>query len=158
MRNVILGLFVVVVAIGLYMIFSPSQGSPITGQATVADNQLIETELSEVEDALSEVEGEQISTQQEHSINVIQGGFEPREITVKKDLPVILHLTGVSIAEGFTDHGFSIREFGVSAKVPIGQTVTVEFTPDKTGSYVFFCNTFCGEGHVGQAGILHVID
>lgn len=96
----------------------------------------------------------------EHDISVsaVIAGFEPREITVKKDVPVRLSVTSKEIDPKFTAHGLSIKEFGIDEKIQINETKVIEFTPDKTGSFVFFCSVFCGQGHVGQAGILHVIE
>lgn len=92
------------------------------------------------------------------SMDAIQGGFEPSQIVAKKGVPLRLSITGKSIAPDFNAHGFAIKELDISERIPMGETVVVEFTPDTAGDFVFFCNVFCGQGHIGQAGILHVIE
>jgi cytochrome c oxidase subunit II len=95
---------------------------------------------------------------QEVSIEVIQGDFSPNRITVKKGVPVQFSITSTGIAEGFEEHGLSIKELGIDVVVPLNETKVIEFTPDTSGSFVFFCSVFCGQGHIGQAGILEVIE
>lgn len=77
--------------------------------------------------------------------------FAPSIITVKKGDQVTLTMVG---KEG--DHGLAIPAFGVSKTFNQGETVTVSFTADKTGSFPFFCNVFCGEGHRDMKGTLIV--
>jgi len=92
------------------------------------------------------------------SLVAVQGGFEPSEFTVKVNVPVKITLTASSIAPDFDAHGFSINEFNVNEAVMLGETNKFEFTPTKTGSFVYYCSVFCGKGHVGQAGIMHVVE
>lgn len=96
--------------------------------------------------------------EQDITLSAYIGGFEPREITVKKDVPVKITATVREIDPKYSSHGFSIKEFGVNENIPANGTTVIEFTPDKAGSFVFFCSVFCGQGHVGQAGILHVVE
>jgi len=96
--------------------------------------------------------------EQDITLSAYIGGFEPREITVKKDVPVRITASVREIDSKYSAHGFSIKEFGVNENLPVNETTVIEFTPDKAGSFVFFCSVFCGQGHVGQAGILHVVE
>ncbi|MFH2020166.1 MAG: cupredoxin domain-containing protein [archaeon] len=95
---------------------------------------------------------------QDLSMNIIIGTFEPNQITVKKDMPVRLKLTSTEIDPKFETHGFAVKELGIDVSVAKGATEIVEFTPDKVGDFVFYCSVYCGQGHVGQTGILHVIE
>src|SRR6266581_1437905 len=63
--------------------------------------------------------------------------FLPREIRLKKGVPVVL-------------------EF-VSADIIPGQMARVRLVPDKTGTFVFLCDIFCGDGHEGMSGQIHVV-
>ena len=77
--------------------------------------------------------------------------FTPNTITVKKG-----DLVKLSIESIDADHGIEISEFGVSQKLTPGEIEVVEFTADKTGSFSFFCNVYCGSGHSEMKGTLIV--
>ncbi|MEK7158711.1 MAG: cupredoxin domain-containing protein [Patescibacteria group bacterium] len=77
--------------------------------------------------------------------------FSPSAITVKKGTPVKLLITSQDVT-----HGFSLPEFNVSASLAPGKTTTVEFTPDKIGTFPFSCNIICGSGHTTMTGKLIV--
>ena len=53
-------------------------------------------------------------------------------------------------------HGFSLPDFSINSRLNPGQTTTVEFTADKTGTFTFFCSVQCGEGHSNMKGTLIV--
>lgn len=75
--------------------------------------------------------------------------FSPSTITVKKGEKVTIELAGVS---GI--HGFAIADLGITTKVEPGQTVSVTIPTDAAGTYTFFCNVPCGEGHKEMKGTL----
>ena len=89
----------------------------------------------------------------EKKISMVMTDFTvtPSTVTVKKGDKVTITL---SAKEG--DHGLSIPAFNVSQAINEGKTVTVSFVADKTGSFPFFCNVFCGEGHRDMKGTLIV--
>ncbi len=92
---------------------------------------------------------------QEQVIRMTAKKFEysPNEITVKKDIPVVLEITSLD-----RDHGFKLREFGVRADIKAGQATRVRIVPNKTGRFPFACDVFCGSGHEDMAGELIVVD
>jgi cytochrome c oxidase subunit II len=53
-------------------------------------------------------------------------------------------------------HGIALPDFSFSLTADAGGTATGQFTADKTGTFVFFCNVFCGEGHRNMKGTLIV--
>lgn len=69
----------------------------------------------------------------------VEGGmfyFKPNEIKVKKGEKVTITFNNT---EGV--HDFVIDEFNVKTeKIDAGAKTTVEFTPDKTGSFEFYCS------------------
>ncbi len=87
----------------------------------------------------------------ELSVTAKQWSFEPASITVKKGTKVNLKITSIDVA-----HGFSLPDFNVNTRLEPGQETVVEFTPDKVGSFNFFCSVFCGSGHGGMTGTLVV--
>ena len=47
-------------------------------------------------------------------------------------------------------------EFGIRADIVPDQETRVTITPTKAGSFVFFCDIFCGDGHEDMSGTLVV--
>ena len=80
-----------------------------------------------------------------------QWAFEPSTITVKLGQKVTLNITSTDVT-----HGIGIPDFGVNTNLEAGKTSAVTFTPDKTGSFTFFCSVFCGSGHRDMKGTLVV--
>ena len=68
---------------------------------------------------------------------VVQGGYSPDRIEVKRGRPVRL-LFRREESTACTEQVI-FGDFGVSAMLPQGQTVPVEFTPDKAGEFTFHC-------------------
>ena len=73
--------------------------------------------------------------------------FNPDSITLKKGEPVVFE-----ISSGDRKHGFSLRAFGVRSDVLPGKVSRIRFTPDKTGTFTFSCDVFCGDGHEDMTG------
>ncbi len=91
----------------------------------------------------------------ERVIKITAKAFEyiPNEITLKKGEPVVLELTSLDLF-----HGFNITEMGLRADLPPGKTARVQLTPDKTGTFAFHCDNFCGTGHENMTGVINVIE
>lgn len=87
----------------------------------------------------------------EIEVTAKQWEFIPNPIRVNLGDRVILKITSIDVS-----HGFALPEFGISERLNPGNTVTVEFTADKAGSFSFFCNVVCGSGHSGMRGTLIV--
>jgi len=80
-------------------------------------------------------------------ISAKQFEFIPSTFTVKKGMPVRVILTSQDVT-----HGFAIDQFKVNVKVEKGNDTIVDFTPDKAGTFDFYCSIFCGIGHGGMRG------
>ena len=79
--------------------------------------------------------------------------YNPSQITLKKGVPVILEITALD-----RDHGFKIPELGVRADLKPGQVTRVRIVPDRTGTFEFRCDVFCGDHHEDMAGEIVVVD
>ena len=79
--------------------------------------------------------------------------YTPSEITLKKGVPVILEITAVD-----RDHGFKIPELGIRADLKSGEVTRVRIVPDRTGTFEFRCDVFCGSGHEDMSGEIVVVD
>jgi len=81
--------------------------------------------------------------------------FTPDEIRVRRGATVEFVLESDD-----TDHGFRILGTDVDRVIPKrGRgTITVTFTPDRSGRYSFECSKLCGAGHDFMHGVLIVED
>ena len=78
--------------------------------------------------------------------------FLPREIRLKKGVPVVLEFVTADVVMGFNAPDFKVR-----ADIIPGQLARVRLVPEKSGTFVFLCDIFCGEGHEGMSGQIHVV-
>jgi cytochrome c oxidase subunit II len=79
--------------------------------------------------------------------------YTPSQITLKKGVPVVLEITALD-----RDHGFKIPALGVRADLKSGQVTRVRIVPDRTGTFEFRCDVFCGSGHEDMSGEIVVVD
>jgi len=77
--------------------------------------------------------------------------YEPNEIVLKLNEPAVLEFTTADVVMGFNAPDFKVR-----ATIIPGQTVPVRIVPDKTGTFVFHCDVFCGDGHEDMDGTIRV--
>ena len=78
--------------------------------------------------------------------------YVPDEITLKLNEPVVLVFTSADVVMGF-----NLPDFRVRSDILPGQTTRLRLVPNKTGSYLFHCDIFCGNGHEDMDGTLHVV-
>ena len=77
--------------------------------------------------------------------------FAPNEILLKQGVPVEFEFTSLDRL-----HGFSCPELGLRADIVPGKSTVLRFVPQKTGSFTFRCDIFCGDGHEEMEGIITV--
>ena len=73
----------------------------------------------------------------QESTIVVQGGYSPAEIRVRRGAPVRLTFDRQETSSCSEEIVFP--DFGIRRFLPAHQQTTVEFTPDKTGSFEFTC-------------------
>ena len=78
--------------------------------------------------------------------------YLPRELTLKKGVPVILELTSADVVMGFSAPDFD----NVRADIVPGQVARVRLVPDKAGTFPYLCDIFCGDGHEQMSGTIRV--
>lgn len=74
-------------------------------------------------------------------------GFDKKEIHVKVGQPVTIRLTSIDNShhtDGGGKHQWAVDELGVDVIAQPESSNTVTFTPDKAGSYTFYCDICCG--------------
>lgn len=79
--------------------------------------------------------------------------YTPGALKLKKGEPVILELTARDVVMGFNLPDFKVRADMIPDKV-----TSVRFVPDKTGTFMFVCDIFCGTGHEQMQGIVTIVD
>lgn len=96
-----------------------------------------------------------IAAENEQVIQIAAKKFEynPKEISVKKGIPVVLEFTSLDRLHGFNCPGLKIRIDIVPGKVN-----SLRFVPDKAGTFPFHCDNFCGSGHEGMKGTIIVTE
>jgi cytochrome c oxidase subunit 2 len=77
--------------------------------------------------------------------------YHPNKVATKLGRPIVLVLTSEDRI-----HGFKMPDLGIRTDIVPGQETRVPLTPDKAGSFTFFCDVFCGDGHEDMDGILVV--
>jgi cytochrome c oxidase subunit 2 len=87
------------------------------------------------------------------TIRASRFAFDPPEFTVKKGTPVKVVIQSEDVS-----HGLLIEDLGIRAEVKKGQTATITFTPETTGTFEGKCAHFCGSGHGSMTLTVHVVD
>jgi cytochrome c oxidase subunit 2 len=100
---------------------------------------------------LAQNEPSKAEAAQEITMTAKKYEFSPNEIKAHAGKPVKLVITALD-----RKHGFKIEAFGIDRELPKGEAVTIEFTPDKAGTFPFKCSKFCGFGHGKMKGELIV--
>ncbi len=74
-------------------------------------------------------------------------GFNMKEVRVKAGQPVTIRLTSMdngSHTDGGGKHQWAVDDFKVSVVAPPMGNNSVTFTPDKPGTYTYYCDICCG--------------
>ena len=79
--------------------------------------------------------------------------YTPGEVKLKKGVPVILEFRTQDVLMGF-----NLPDFNARADIVPSKTTRLRLVPDKTGTFVFLCDVFCGTGHEEMNGKLIVVD
>lgn len=92
-------------------------------------------------------------TPQRIEITAQRFNYAPNEITLKKDVPVVLVLTSKDV-----NHGLKFKELNLDIKINKHSTIEVPFTPTTVGTFVGQCSVFCGAGHGSMKMTFHVTE
>lgn len=85
---------------------------------------------------------------------VEDGGWTPNQIVVKKGQTVKIVIWSRDMT-----HSFVAPDLGIdSGTVDAGKHHVIEFTPDKTGTFPFYCGTLCSPKHHFMHGTIVVED
>ncbi len=84
-------------------------------------------------------------------VDARQFAYSPSEIKVNPGDTVTIQLVSTDVV-----HGLYVDGYGVSVEADPGQTKTLSFVADKSGSFRFRCNVTCGAMHPFMIGKLTV--
>jgi cytochrome c oxidase subunit 2 len=89
----------------------------------------------------------------ERTVQVTASSFEfsPAEISVNPGDLITIELTSRDVV-----HGLYLDGYGLQVSVDPGQTETLTFTADRSGTFRFRCSVTCGDLHPFMIGKLHV--
>lgn len=87
--------------------------------------------------------------------------FKPSTIVVSENDTVRLTITSINnmmpmMVYMFPNHGIEIHDYELNYTLPVGETVTIDFVANKTGTFHFHCTIYCGVGHEDMHGELIV--
>ena len=96
-----------------------------------------------------------MAAENEQVIKVTAKRFEysPKEITVKKGVPVVLEFTSLDRL-----HGFNCPDLKIRTDIEPGKASILRFTPDRAGTFPCHCDNFCGTGHEGMRATIKVAE
>jgi len=80
-------------------------------------------------------------------VSATMSGFDMSEIRVPAGQPVTVRLTSLDNShhtDGGGKHQWAVDELGVSIVAPPEGSSYATFTPDKPGTYTFYCDVCCG--------------
>jgi len=86
-------------------------------------------------------------------ISVKRFEYNPAEITLKKGVPVVLHLTTED-----RSYEFNVPSMKLRADIMPGKVTELKVTPRKLGDFYFFCDIDCGSGHERMNGKIKVTE
>jgi len=78
--------------------------------------------------------------------------YTPDVITLKRGEAVLLEITAIDFA-----HGFSVPDLKQRADLVPGRPVRLRLQPESAGRFTFLCDNFCGGGHEEMNGTLVVL-
>jgi cytochrome c oxidase subunit 2 len=77
--------------------------------------------------------------------------YSPDTIHLRKGEPARLVLKAIDVT-----HGFALDDFGIAREISPGPPTIIDFTPDRAGTFTFYCVVRCGKSHLKMRGTLIV--
>jgi len=84
-------------------------------------------------------------------VDALQYAYSPSELKVNAGDTVTIQLVSADVV-----HGLYVDGYDISVEADPGQTATLTFVADKSGSFRFRCNVTCGAMHPFMIGKLTV--
>ncbi|MGD0571877.1 MAG: cupredoxin domain-containing protein [Sedimentisphaerales bacterium] len=113
----------------------------------------VQAKTGPVDFAITDLPAVSAGAEQVIKITAKKFEYSPNKITLKKGVPVTLELTSLDRL-----HGFNCPDLKIRSDVSPEKVSTINFTPEKTGTFEFHCDVFCGIGHEQMTGTITVTD
>lgn len=130
-------IIVIVIAVGVFLYKSKTDTKGEMMAST--QDQMAEPSITQTVNTEQMTDNSMMSEESNSQIISVEGGnfyFKPNEIRVKVGEPVVINFTNNGGA-----HDFVIKELGVQSKLTqSGETAQVQFTPNQTGTFEFYCS------------------
>ncbi|NOX23251.1 MAG: Sec-dependent nitrous-oxide reductase [Actinobacteria bacterium] len=84
-------------------------------------------------------------------MTAVRSHFTPDQIEIREGDEVTWHITNIDTSKDAT-HGFALPAYNINLSLEPGETATMEFTADQSGTYPFYCTEFCSALHLEMAG------
>lgn len=125
----------------------PTKTTPQVSEAPSGEKDPLVSKPEEAE--YPKVTTEVVNGRTERTIHmgVRQYAWDPSTLLVKKGELVRLVIHNADVM-----HGIVIPELGIMEGDIPPEGAVIEFTPDKVGTFEFFCSVYCGEGHMEMRG------
>ena len=88
-------------------------------------------------------------------MTAVRSHYTPEHINAKQGDHIVWHITNVERAKDAT-HGFAVPYYNINLSLEPGETQTIEFDADKSGTFTFYCSEFCSALHLEMMGYLLV--
>jgi nitrous-oxide reductase len=88
-------------------------------------------------------------------MTAIRSHYNPEHVEVKKGDHVYWHITNLERTQDAT-HGFAVPGYNINLSLEPGETETIDFVADRSGTYPFYCSEFCSALHLEMTGFFLV--
>ena len=88
-------------------------------------------------------------------MTVVRSHFYPERVELQEGDHVTWHLTNVERTPDAT-HGFALSGYNINLSLEPGETQTVEFVADMSGTFTYYCTEFCSALHLEMVGYMLV--
>jgi nitrous-oxide reductase len=88
-------------------------------------------------------------------MTVVRSHFNPERVQIKAGDHVIWHVTSLETVHDAT-HGFALSGYNINLSLEPGETQTIEFDANMSGTYTYYCTEFCSALHLEMLGYLMV--
>jgi len=132
-KSTVMAIIVVVVLIVGYVWWQNSQSTPTNTDVNANIN--VNTDTDDKTQDTVEVKEFTMTSFYELVDNQPKPQFSIKEITVKKGDKVRIKVTNTK-----GGHDFKLDEYNIFRPTPLNEEVIIEFTADKIGDFVYYCN------------------
>jgi nitrous-oxide reductase len=84
-------------------------------------------------------------------MTVVRSHYKPERIEIKEGDHVIWHLTNLEQTRDAT-HGFALSGYNINLSLEPGESQTIEFDADMSGTFTYYCTEFCSALHLEMLG------